>query len=59
MEAATAPTAVQSPLVDHSANAHLSHAPEAPAVGQDLKAATMQSMEYHRQCLKEKIEGGE
>ncbi|OJD12240.1 hypothetical protein AJ78_07124 [Emergomyces pasteurianus Ep9510] len=54
------------PLSDRSTNTHLANTTStrvAPPMttgdcGTDLKAATITSMEYHRQVLKEKLENG-
>ncbi|PGH08621.1 hypothetical protein GX51_01141 [Blastomyces parvus] len=52
-----------SPLSPRSTNTHLPIGTAAPPMtsgdcGTDLKAATVNSMEYHRQVLKEKLENG-
>jgi hypothetical protein len=50
------------PLSPRSTNTHLSTLAgslEAAQNGEELKAATRSSMEYHRQVLKEKLEDGE
>ncbi|KAK2732496.1 hypothetical protein FQN55_004073 [Onygenales sp. PD_40] len=64
----TAPTTTSpsksAPLSDRSTNTHLASSggggmPETTGdCGTDLKAATVNSMEYHRQVLKEKLEEG-
>jgi hypothetical protein len=56
----TSPTKI--PLSPRSTNTHLSTLAGSLEVvqnGEELKAATRSSMEYHRQVLKEKLEDGE
>ncbi|PGH31024.1 hypothetical protein GX50_06182 [[Emmonsia] crescens] len=57
--------ATHTPLSDRSTNTHLANTastgmapPMTGDCGTDLKAATVSSMEYHRQVLKEKLENG-
>ncbi|KAI5304903.1 hypothetical protein KEM56_005729 [Ascosphaera pollenicola] len=54
------PTTVQqAPLEEQATNVHHTVASEGTTTDQNLKAATVHSMEYHRLGLKEKIESGE